>query len=109
MGERTRHHWEIAARGGHPMSRCGLGRLDCCYGKKGRALKHFMISANMGFEESLHEIKEMVINGEATREEYAKALVGFQDFREQAKSPLRDEYAKAFKSVYEQGKFRLKK
>ena len=55
------------------------------------AVQHWMISAKMGYEESLDDIKEMFMEGHATKAQYAEALRGYQDAVEEMKSPHREE------------------
>ena len=50
-----------------------------------------MISANMGHEKSVENIKEFFMNGAATKEQYTEALKGYQDAVEETKSHDRDE------------------
>ena len=50
-----------------------------------------MISAKMGYEESLNGIKLMFKEGLATKAQYAEALVGYRDAVEEMKSPQREE------------------
>ncbi|EJK74212.1 hypothetical protein THAOC_04122, partial [Thalassiosira oceanica] len=45
----------------------------------------------MGREESLNEIKEMFMQGHATKAQYAEALKGYQSALEETKSPQREE------------------
>ena len=59
-----------------------------------RALRHFLISAKMGFKDSLDAIKQMFADGLATKAQYAETLKGYQDALEDTKSPQRDEAAK---------------
>ena len=49
-----------------------------------------MIPAKMGFEGSLDNIKVMFMNGQATKEQYAEALLGHRDAVEESKSPQRE-------------------
>ena len=58
-----------------------------------RALKHFMIAAGSGITDSLEIIKQMFINGDATKDDYAKALQAYQAYLVEIKSPQRDEAA----------------
>jgi len=83
--------WARAAMQGHVESRHNLG---CIEGKKGehdRAARHFLISANMGYKKSIDTIKRMFIDGEATKDQYAGALKGYQVAVEEIKSHDRDE------------------
>ena len=50
-----------------------------------------MISAKMGFEKSLNNIKKMFMDGHATKAQYAEALIGYRDAVEEMKSPHRVE------------------
>ena len=85
------HHMQQAAMKGHTISRHCLGADEFEGGSYNLALQHWMISAKMGFEESLNAIKEMFLNGQATRAQYAEALRGYQDAVEETKSPQREE------------------
>ena len=88
-------HYEIAAKGRHPAARHDLGLFDHDAGRRDRALKHFMISAKMGYEVSCIAIKFMFTHGDATKDDYAEALAGFRDATDEMRSPQREE-AKAF-------------
>jgi len=92
-------HCEIAAKGGHPDARHYLGVLDYNAGRKDRALRHFMISAKMGYEGSLKMIKELFMKGDATKGDYAKALTGFQDATDETKSPQREEAEEFYQNM----------
>ena len=85
-------YWESAAINGGVESRhlLGVGELIEIR-KHDRALRHFLISAKMGFKESLDEIKKMFANGHATKAQYVEGLKGYQDAVEEMKSPERDE------------------
>ena len=84
-----------AAMQGHVASRHNLGFWEAGKGDGDRAVRHFLISAKMGRKESLENIKQMFIDGIATKDRYAEALKGYQDAVEETKSNDRDE-AKAF-------------
>ena len=90
------HHWQQAAMKGHAGSRHNLGVIEL----KERinyelALQHYMISAKMGYKESLDAIKRRFMNGQATKAQYAEALRGYQTAVQEMKSPQREE-AKRF-------------
>ncbi|EJK72978.1 hypothetical protein THAOC_05431 [Thalassiosira oceanica] len=55
------------------------------------ALQHYMISAKMGNQGSLNDIKNMFKDGHATKAQYAEALLGYRDAVEEMKSPQREE------------------
>ena len=72
---------------GHAKSRHSLGIIE----DHELALQHIMISAKMGFEPSLNKIKDMFKDGDATKAQYAEALLGYRDAVEEMKSPQREE------------------
>ena len=92
-------HWQHAAIEGHPVSRHNLGFLECENGNRELAVQHLMISAKMGYEESLNEIKNMFMKGHTAKAQYAEALKGYQDAVEETKSPQREEARAFFKKL----------
>ena len=89
--QRGIHNWQQAAKQGNAPSRHGLGFAEHCNGNYEVAVQHFMISAKMGYEKSLNKIKEMFMEGPATKAQYAEALLGYRDAMEEMKSPQREE------------------
>jgi len=85
------YHWQQAALKGDAASRHMLGETEYHNGNDKHAVQHFMISAKMGYEESLDAIKAMFAAGHATKAQYAEALVGYRDAAEEMKSPQREE------------------
>ena len=67
-------------------------------GDMSRALKHHIIAAECGYNDSLKKIRQFYTNGDATKDDYAKALRAYQKYVDGIKSPQRDEAA-AFDSV----------
>jgi len=85
------HHWQQAAMKGHVLGRHDLGIAEQDKANYELAVQHWMISAKMGCEMSLTGIKEMFIDGHATKAQYFDALKGYQDAAGEAKSPQRKE------------------
>ncbi|EJK74054.1 hypothetical protein THAOC_04295 [Thalassiosira oceanica] len=86
------HHWQQAAMKGHAVSRHNLGVAEYeVNGNSDLSVQHWMISAKMGFEQSLYGMKAMFVEGRATKAQYAEALRGYQDALEKMKSPWREE------------------
>ncbi|EJK74851.1 hypothetical protein THAOC_03444 [Thalassiosira oceanica] len=83
-----------AAMQGHIESRVKLGTIEGKKGNHERAAKHFQISAKMGDERSLENIKRAYMAGFATKEQYGQALKGYQEALEEMKSHDRDEAKK---------------
>ncbi|EJK69330.1 hypothetical protein THAOC_09422, partial [Thalassiosira oceanica] len=84
-------YWQQAAMKGHVMCRHGLGAVDHDNGNYELAVQHWMISAKMGDEDSLNEIKRLFMKGHATKAQYAEALLAYRDAVEEMKSPQREE------------------
>ena len=92
---KANHYWELAAMGGDAVARIPLGALEGHAGNMSRALKHHMIAAGGGYNDSLENIKQMFMNGDATKDDYAKALCVYQTTLLEIKSAQRDEAAAA--------------
>ena len=69
-------HWQQVAMQGHAMSRHWLAVVEYQEGNFQRAMQHDMISTKMGHEGSLNGIKDMFKDGQATKAQYAEALLG---------------------------------
>ena len=89
------HYFELAAMGGYADARYNLGALEKNAGNMDRALRHFMIATGMGYSDSLEMIKQTYKDGDAMKEDYAKALRAYQSNLIEIKSPQRDEAAVA--------------
>jgi len=88
------YYYELAAMGGHANSRHNLGVFEEEEGfNYHRALKHYMIAVEGGDYKSLQTIKMMYSDGDATKEDYAKALRSYQAYLAEIKSDQRDEAA----------------
>ena len=79
-------------RGG-VTARHNLGHLEKIAGNMNRALKHFTIAAEGGYEKSVKNIKELYSNGHASKNEYAHVLRAYQVYLGEIKSAQRDEAA----------------
>ena len=91
--KKAAHYWELAAMGGHVNARRNLGALEGRAGNMDQSLKHYMIAAGMGCTVSLENIKLMFMNGQAMKDDYAKALRSYQANLVDIKSAQRDEAA----------------
>ncbi|EJK55800.1 hypothetical protein THAOC_24427 [Thalassiosira oceanica] len=87
-------NFQDAAMKGDVSSRHSLGVVEFDNGNYELAVQHWMISANMGLENSLHNIKEMFMRAQATKAQYAEALMGYGDAVEDMKSHQREEAKK---------------
>ncbi|EJK67269.1 hypothetical protein THAOC_11722 [Thalassiosira oceanica] len=84
-------HWQQAAMNGHVDSRHNLGEAEHINGNYQLAVQHWMVSAKMGYQTSLNYIKDMFMEGDASKAQYAEALLGFRDAVEEMKNPQREE------------------
>jgi tetratricopeptide (TPR) repeat protein len=92
------YHLEQAAIGGHPTARYNLGIEEWNNGRFERAKKHFIIAANLGYHDSLKELRVLHTNGHASKEDYSNALRAYQAAVEATKSSDREEAEEALKS-----------
>ena len=71
-------HYEVAAMSGHVFARFNLGCEEEDTGHCDVALQHWMISAKLGDQDSLNEVKGMFMKGLASKADYAAALRSYQ-------------------------------
>jgi len=96
--KRALYYWELAAMRGDETARYNLGIEEENVGNMDRALKHYMISARGGYNDSLQEIQDLFTNGYATKDDYTKALQLYQEYLGEIKSVQRDNAAAADES-----------
>uniref|UniRef100_A0A7S2P1Y8 Uncharacterized protein n=1 Tax=Skeletonema marinoi TaxID=267567 RepID=A0A7S2P1Y8_9STRA len=89
------YHLEVAAIAGHPKARHNLGCIEGDNGRQQRAAKHLIISASLGDDLSLDELKIEYATGRGyvSKEDFAAALRAHQAAVASMKSPQRDEAA----------------
>jgi len=85
------HHLEEAAIDGDPGARNNLGCVEWKNGRTDRAIKHWIIAANLGYHDSLDALKKNFRMGLLSKEDFAKALRGYQATVDATKSSQRDE------------------
>ncbi|KAL7523815.1 hypothetical protein ACHAXR_000343 [Thalassiosira sp. AJA248-18] len=84
---RLRH----AAMGGGVTARHNLGVFEMNAGNMNRAMKHFMISASYGYDDSLKEIKTGFSDGHVTKDDFEKSLRAHKESKDEMQSDQRDE------------------
>jgi hypothetical protein len=84
------YHLEEAAIGGHPGARFNLAAHAWNNGRHERAMKHFIIAANLGHDDALEQVKKGFTKGVISKEDYAAALRGHQAAVDATKSTQRD-------------------
>ncbi len=83
------HHSEEAAIAGHPLARFNLGAIELNDGRTERAMKHFIIAANLGDDNAVKELKKGYVEGLVSKEDFASALRAHQAAVYAMKSPQR--------------------
>jgi TPR repeat protein len=84
------YYYELAAMGGNAVSRNNLGGVEADAGNMDRAMKHFMISAGAGDDKSLEKIRVCFIRGDATKDDFEKALRANKESKDEMKSDQRE-------------------
>ena len=88
------HYFELAAMGGNVDARYNLGIDEYNKGNIERALKHWMIGVEFGGDdESLKNIKKLLMRGKVTKDDYANAIRVQQAYLDVVRSDQRDEAA----------------
>jgi len=91
--KKANYYYELAAIGGCVIARHNLGNNVGRLGNMERALKHHLIAARAGYNDSLNTIKKMYGYGHATKDDYTVASQAYQEYLGEIKSPHRDEAA----------------
>ena len=97
------HHLEEAAIGGHPYARYNLGCHEWHNDNKERAVKHWIISANLGDDASIKALMNEFRSGIVSKDDLAAALRAHQVAVDATKSPQReaaDEYYRELDSMH---------
>ena len=93
--EKATYYWKLAAIRGNVEARHILGFEEESNGNTERALKHYMIAVGVGYDDSLKRIKELYSYGQASKEDYMRALRSYQTYLSEIRSPQRDKAAAA--------------
>ncbi len=88
--EKEIYHWEEASIAGHPHGRYMLAFHEIRNKRLGRALKHYIIAANLGHDDSLQQLKMFYSLGMLKKEDFAAALRAHQAAVDATKSPQRE-------------------
>ena len=94
--EKYVHHLKEAAIAGHPDARYNLGCEEWRVGNKERAVKHFIIAATLGEDDSLKALMEGFKHGFVAKDVLAAALRSHKAAVDAMKSPNRAEADKIF-------------
>lgn len=84
------HHYQIAAMLGDEVSRHNLGRIELEDRNMDRGMRHFMIAAKCGFDDSLNMVRKGYTKGLVTKDDFEMTLRAYQASCEETKSEQRD-------------------
>eukprot|EP00577_Skeletonema_sp_RCC1716_P020505 CAMPEP_0113416604 /NCGR_PEP_ID=MMETSP0013_2-20120614/25207_1 /TAXON_ID=2843 ORGANISM="Skeletonema costatum, Strain 1716" /NCGR_SAMPLE_ID=MMETSP0013_2 /ASSEMBLY_ACC=CAM_ASM_000158 /LENGTH=296 /DNA_ID=CAMNT_0000303675 /DNA_START=113 /DNA_END=1003 /DNA_ORIENTATION=- /assembly_acc=CAM_ASM_000158 len=84
------YHLEEAAIAGHPDARYNLACHETRNKRFDRAVKHFIIAANLGHDESIQQLKKCYKYGDVSKDDFAAALRAHQAAVDATKSPQRE-------------------
>ena len=84
------HHYEEAAIGGHPGARCNLGAHEAINENNERSVKHYVIAATQGDDNSIKALMEGFQDGLVKKEDLDTALRAHYAAVNATKSPQRD-------------------
>ena len=88
--EKEVYHYEKAAVGGHPYARHNLACVEERNGNVERAVKHLIIAANLGFDESMKGLWTYYADGFITKDDLEAALRAHKVAVDATKSPERE-------------------
>ena len=100
--KKANYYWEIAAMSGHIGARYNLGVLEGDIGNLHRAMKHYMLSASAGDDDSLKMVQTGYRHGFVTKDDgivskddFEKILRAHKKSNDELKSEWRDKAAAA--------------
>ena len=96
---KAKHYWELAAMRGDAGSRYNLGVFEERTGNMSRAVKHWMLAAGAGYDESLKTIRGCFLKGHATKDDFEKALRAHKDAKDETKSDQREAAAAYYNEI----------
>jgi tetratricopeptide (TPR) repeat protein len=88
--EKAAYHFEKAAMSGHPEARHNLACYEAINGNIERAVKHLIIAANLGDEDSMKALWEEFEDGNITKEDLEATLRTHQAAVDETKSSQRE-------------------
>lgn len=92
-GAKATQYSKLGALAGCETSSIKLGLLDANAGRFDWAIKHWLIAAKCWDIRAVNKIKRSMVQAHATKEQYAHALIQFQEYLNEVKSEQRDDAA----------------
>jgi TPR repeat protein len=90
---KAKYHGQLAAMAGNVRARYNLGCYEYNAGNMDRAYKHWMISANDGYDLSMKAVQDGYKSGFVTTDDNAKTTRAYGNSIDKMKSDDRDRYA----------------
>jgi TPR repeat protein len=94
--KKAKYYYGLAAVRGDTNARHNFGCLEMDGGNMNRAVKHFMIAAGAGEDDSLKAIRDCFMHGHATKHDFERALRAHKEAKDDMKSDQRDAAAALF-------------
>ena len=89
--KKAARYYALAAMGGDLTARYNLGMMEETYkGNFNRALRHYVIAAGGGCDDSLDQIRHYLALGRATKDNFEGALRAHKIAKDEVKSDRRD-------------------
>jgi TPR repeat protein len=95
---KAKYYYELAAVGGNVQAQHNLGCVEEGEGNMDRAVKHWMIAAEAGHDNSLAAIRACFLRGHATKDDFERALRAHKE----AKDEMRSEQREAAAAYYDE-------
>jgi TPR repeat protein len=93
--KKAKHYYELATIGGDVAGRYSLGVVEAQQGNVSRAMKHWMISARAGDDDSLKRIRKGFMAGHVTKIDFERALRAHKESKDEERSDQREAAAAA--------------
>ena len=91
--KKAKHYYELAAMDGSVYARYNLGVIEGQTGNYHKAMKHYMLCARAGDDDSLNTVKQGFMARYVTKDEYANTLREYQKSQNEMISDTRDKAA----------------
>ena len=88
--KKAKYYWELAVMGGDVVARHNLGCVEENADNMDRAVRHWMISAAAGHDNSLKEIRQGFLKGDVTKDDFEIALRAHKEAKDDMKSNQRE-------------------
>ena len=88
--KKAKYYYELAAMGGNLKARHRLACMEMHVGNTDQGVKHFMIAAGAGYDDSLDYVRRSFMLRVATKDDFEKALRAHKEANDEMKSDQRD-------------------